>query len=261
VHIYKPKPHQSVADTLAGGMLKSILSKDVQSLSKTEEERLHKVFLRLDSDGDGKISESDILLVLASLDYTPSKYEALEMIWEADENQDGCVEWDEMQWLYKRVRFDKTGLEPRKLFFLIEFLFHDHDYNGSITVDECFAVMFIRYGRNFSEDEIHQLFRGNVDNGSYVTYQMFLEYMVERFMSTYVFHKNPRTTKRHYLKAAAPDYIPPGFERNDATGTIHRVRQAAWDDDASNASTEFSVKTRKRRSASMRTRRPSTTEK
>ena len=27
--------------------------------------------------------------VLASLDYTPSKYEALEMIWEADENQDG----------------------------------------------------------------------------------------------------------------------------------------------------------------------------
>ena len=97
--------------------------------------------------------------------------------------------------------------------------------------------MFIRYGRNFSEDEIHLLFKGmprsvclwllslvslvtachictgtglepivqtglepivqaqpacvagNVDNGSYVTYKMFLDYMVERFMSTYVFRR------------------------------------------------------------------------
>ena len=30
---------------------------------------------------------------------------------------------------------------------------------------------------------------GNVDNGSYVTYKMFLDYMVERFMSTYVFRR------------------------------------------------------------------------
>lgn len=213
-------------------MLGTILSKGIPVLNKTEEERLHKVFQRLDSDGDGKISESDILLVLASLDYTPSKYEALEMIWEADENQDGCIDWDELQWLYKRVRFDKSGLEPRKLFFLVEFLFHDHDYNGSITVDECFAVMFIRYGRNFSEDEIHLLFKGNVDNGSYVTYKMFLDYMVERFMSTYVFRRHGRATKPKQADTA-------GARDGELAGS-----RVEWDGESSDASSDRSLRLR-----------------
>ncbi len=36
-----------------------------------------------------------------------------DMIWEADENGDGFVEWDELVILYKRVRNDKDWIEAQ----------------------------------------------------------------------------------------------------------------------------------------------------
>ena len=35
------------------------------------------------------------------------------MVWEADENGDGFVEWDELLILYKRVRNDKDWIEAQ----------------------------------------------------------------------------------------------------------------------------------------------------
>ena len=42
------------------------------------------------------------------------------MIWEVDENLDGCVDWDEFQMMYYRNMTDTTGLEPFELFNIVQ---------------------------------------------------------------------------------------------------------------------------------------------
>jgi len=44
------------------------------------------------------------------------------MIWEVDENLDGCINYYEFELMYKRCRFDTTGLEPRNLYNLVMYL-------------------------------------------------------------------------------------------------------------------------------------------
>ena len=52
------------------------------------------------------------------------------MIWEVDEDGDGCVSWDEYMSAYERAVADKVGAEPRKLSTLIEFLLLDEEENN-----------------------------------------------------------------------------------------------------------------------------------
>ena len=53
-----------------------------------------------------------------------------DMIWEVDEDGDGCVSWDEYLSCYERAVADKAGLEPRKLSTLVEFLMLDEEENN-----------------------------------------------------------------------------------------------------------------------------------
>jgi hypothetical protein len=42
------------------------------------------------------------------------------MVWEVDENLDGAIDWSEFQLLYVRKHMDKTGLEPWKMFTIVQ---------------------------------------------------------------------------------------------------------------------------------------------
>jgi hypothetical protein len=44
------------------------------------------------------------------------------MIWEVDDNLDYQIDYHEFILMYKRCRFDDTGLEPRTLYNLVLFL-------------------------------------------------------------------------------------------------------------------------------------------
>jgi len=46
------------------------------------------------------------------------------MIWEVDENLDGRVNSYEFNLMYRRCRHDTTGLEPRNLYNLVQFLMY-----------------------------------------------------------------------------------------------------------------------------------------
>merc|ERR1711998_531125 len=46
----------------------------------------------------------------------------------------------------------QTGLEPRKLFNVVEFMMHDEDSSGTIDMDECMEILFRRFGKEQLEE-------------------------------------------------------------------------------------------------------------
>ena len=60
--------------------------------------------------------------------------------------------------MYKRCISDETGLEPRKLFNLVQFLMYDKSFKGKVTVEETLQILYVRYGRGRLDDEIRAIF-------------------------------------------------------------------------------------------------------
>ena len=65
---------------------------------------------------------------------------------------------EEFQTMYKRCISDETGLEPRKLFNLVQFLMYDKTFKGRVTVEETLQILYVRYGRERLDDEIKAIF-------------------------------------------------------------------------------------------------------
>jgi Ca2+-binding EF-hand superfamily protein len=74
--------------------------------AQKEIEALRKVFVTIDTDRDGRISEAELNKVLAKLDYRPRKGEVADMIWEVDEDCDRHVSWAEFELMFIRCRSD-----------------------------------------------------------------------------------------------------------------------------------------------------------
>ena len=75
-----------------------------------------------------------------------------------DDDLDGYVSRDEYHTMYKRCISDETGLEPRKLFNLVQFLMYDKTFKGRVTVEETLQILYVRYGRERIDDEIRAIF-------------------------------------------------------------------------------------------------------
>lgn len=55
------------------------------------------------------------------------------MIWEADDDLDGCIDWHEFRSCYVRSLVDKHGLEPNQLYHLVQFLLCDTDESFTVS--------------------------------------------------------------------------------------------------------------------------------
>lgn len=64
---------------------------------------------------DKKISCGDVLEMLKWLKQKTTKKEVEEMIWEVDENLDGCLDWNEFRLMFNRNIMDRSGLEPCRM--------------------------------------------------------------------------------------------------------------------------------------------------
>ena len=111
-----------------------------------ELENLHRVFECLDKKNDKKIDTQELMEHLRFLGHKCTKADAEDMIWEVDEDCDKCVNWEEFKTMFYRVRHDKSGWEPRRLFTVVEFMMHDKDLSGTIDMDECMEILFRRFG-------------------------------------------------------------------------------------------------------------------
>lgn len=63
--------------------------------------------------------------------------------------------------MYKRCIFDKTGLEPKQLFYLVEFLMYDKQERNLITVEDTLELLYVKtknYGKSTWKEEIESIF-------------------------------------------------------------------------------------------------------
>ena len=117
----------------------------IQSYSKQESEDqtrkdLRFVFDMLDSStNDGIITEQDLSRQFRRLHYAPEEGEVKGIIWEVDDDNDGGINWREFVNLYKRVKDDEVGIEPRRFYTLIVFLTFDLDADGLVSLNGVYA--------------------------------------------------------------------------------------------------------------------------
>mmetsp|Transcript_16473 Transcript_16473/g.46161 ORF Transcript_16473/g.46161 Transcript_16473/m.46161 type:complete len:117 (-) Transcript_16473:583-933(-) len=68
------------------------------------------------------------------------------------------VSQDEFFTMYQRCISDHTGLEPRNLFNLVQFLMYDKEFSGHISVEQTLQILFVRHGRGELDAEIKEIF-------------------------------------------------------------------------------------------------------
>jgi len=100
------------------------------------------------------MSVEDLIQELDFLGHKVKRDDAALMIWEVDDDADGCVDWDEFRAMFYRIRDDQTGFEPRKLFNVVEFIMHDKNLNGSMDLDEAVTLLYARYGRECVDEHV-----------------------------------------------------------------------------------------------------------
>lgn len=173
-----------------------------QPITSIEQDCLDKVFRFLcEQDQSKKVADkekigpTDLMKVLTFLGLKLLRAEVALYIWEVDDDLDGFVSKDEFQIMYKRCRYDKTGLEPRKLYNLTQFLMYDKEFRGRVTVEETLQILFIRHGRDRLDYEIEAIFgvdEKNTDGTEKsITFGEYLEKV------------NSRAIKEHFEKLKA----------------------------------------------------------
>ena len=170
----------------------------------------------LEERSDGKISDVDIAEAMKTLGKRCTKIEIADMIWEVDENLDECIDWDEMRIMFERNISDKSGLEPSKLFNLVQFMIFDNDENGLVSVDETTNMLYARYGRVQMEYKLKELFGEDMTEsgtqGGEITFPQYLQAVERIQLKTFI---NSSTGKAQIAKAGSAKILmgsvcPPG---------------------------------------------------
>jgi hypothetical protein len=71
----------------------------------------------------------------------------------------------------------QTGLEPRKLFNVVEFMMHDKDSSGTIDMDECMEILFRRFGKDELEERTKAFFQHDTDGDNAISFAEFQKQM------------------------------------------------------------------------------------
>ena len=73
------------------------------------------------------------------------------------------------------MRHDKNGWEPRRLFNVVEFMMHDKDCSGTIDIDECMEILFIRFGKDMLETKVNEFMANDEDDNEHISFSEFLK--------------------------------------------------------------------------------------
>ncbi|KAI3817303.1 hypothetical protein L1987_11092 [Smallanthus sonchifolius] len=101
------------------------------------EQELEQVFKKIDVNGDGKISSSELESIMGSLSHRPTEEELKIMMTEADSDGDGFIDLKEF------IELNTNGIDSVELLENLKdaFSVFDVDKNGAITADELQNVL------------------------------------------------------------------------------------------------------------------------
>ncbi|MEW5299884.1 MAG: hypothetical protein WDW38_011607 [Sanguina aurantia] len=142
---------------------------------KNEQAELERAFDTIDNKHDKKIDSEELNELFIRLGHKAKRGEVEDMLWEVDEDCDGCISWEEFQNLYTKCRDDKTGYEPRGLFNVVEFIMNDKEGSGFITLEEAMQITYLRYGRALLDTQLEEVFgTSDLNSGKILTITEFL---------------------------------------------------------------------------------------
>lgn len=172
----KPSPLKSAA--LPAASPKPSSSSDSRSTAPALPSRrdLEEVFRKFDSNGDGKISRSELSSVMSALECRATEEEIDRMMKEADSNNDGFISFEEFVAANtKDVDNDRVTRDLESAFKM-----YDLDNDGRISVDELYRVLK-NLGEVSSFQECQQMIKSvDSNNRDSVSFQDFKAMMTAR---------------------------------------------------------------------------------
>lgn len=136
-----------------------------------------------------KLSQKCLRKILRKLngEVNLSKDEIDLMLWEVDEDMDGKISKYEFEKMYKRCVNDTEELEPKRLYYLVQFLMYDKENKFYITEEDSLELLYIRYGDQFNS-AIQDIFQITIkdENGNQknvIKEKVFYEEYLHRMMS------------------------------------------------------------------------------
>eukprot|EP00388_Colpodella_angusta_P016212 GDKJ01040173.1.p1 GENE.GDKJ01040173.1~~GDKJ01040173.1.p1 ORF type:complete len:218 (+),score=41.69 GDKJ01040173.1:31-684(+) len=112
----------------------------------------------------GNITSSSLMTVYNRLGHPLTKRAVDLIIWEVDENNDGEISFEEFLTMYQRNILDAksgSGLEPKQLYFLTQFLMYENPNkrDGTISVEQTLTILYVRHKDSAEMDaEINAIF-------------------------------------------------------------------------------------------------------
>ncbi|KAF3437188.1 hypothetical protein FNV43_RR19941 [Rhamnella rubrinervis] len=135
-------------------------------------EEVQKVFNQFDTNGDGKISVTELDNVLKALGSAVSSDELQRVMADLDTDRDGFIGLDEFAAFCRSGSDDGGDAELRDAFDL-----YDGDHNGLISVDELHCVLN-RLGMNCSAHDCQRMIRSvDSDGDGNVNFEEFRKMM------------------------------------------------------------------------------------
>jgi calmodulin len=79
--------------------------------------------------------------------------------------------------MYKRSIIDEKEQEPKKLFYLVQYLMYDKEENRYITEEDTLELLFIRHGEKNFNQAIEDVFGKEPNKKETLTYLEYVEKM------------------------------------------------------------------------------------
>lgn len=193
IALHKARPEISVLDS--DGLSMDTVKIDTEDAEKRVQKQAIQKELEQIASRPTKISVADLNAAMRRLGEKRTKAELKHMIWEVDENLDGCIDWEEFKLMHHRHMTDKTGLEPCRFYNVVQFMMYDKDYSGKVCIDETMTMLYQRYGKHRLHEELQKLFGEDLktqDGDSLLTFQEYLKVVNLRLVGV-----NRRPPTRH----------------------------------------------------------------
>ncbi|KAK1425685.1 hypothetical protein QVD17_21040 [Tagetes erecta] len=149
--------------------------KNKQSVFPTDKEEVKKIFNRFDTNGDGKLSEEELIGILKSLGSDTSPDEVKRTLAEIDADSDGFISLDEFVAFCKGIAGESEGegIDDLKQAFKL----YDLNNNGVISASELQQILS-QLGESYTVENCANMIKSvDSDGDGFVNFEEFRKMM------------------------------------------------------------------------------------